>query len=557
MVFINGQFPGPLLEVEQGEWVEVVVVNHMPFNTSIHYHGIEQIGTPWADGVPGFTQRAIVPGQSFTYKWKADQYGSYFYHAHEKGQIEDGCYGPLVIHPKKGIAKPFDKIARADVKLLEEAERDAKPIILTDWRHTTFEKTWALQLASGIESSICVDSILLNGKGAVNCWSREDITKYTSPAVAPMLQQMNATITAKGCVPPIAIAASIPNSKPNLSALPAEVFDICTPTKGSKEVIKAPRNKKWLALDIISTAGVDTFSFSIDEHSLWVYQVDGHYIVPQKVDVLTVVNGDRYSVFVELTKKRGNYGIQIASQTLSQLIDTTAIFSYEGYGWLHEDLYTYRSRPFTTRAGSPTSKSVTIFNPAMAVSFPPQFPQPAPKVDQTFFLSLVPGSTSYLWGLNGTLFNSAIDTFSTPLLYQNPATVNPGSNITMKTLNNTWVDLVFIVATPGQPPHPIHKHSNKGFILGQGDGPFNWTSVAAAAEAVPKNFNLVTPPYRDSFLTPPTQTGPAWLAVRYHVINPGPFMIHCHVQSHMSGGMAMVIMDGVDEWPETPANFKN
>lgn len=39
MIFINGQYPGPLLEIQQDDWVEVEVVNNLPFNTSIHYHG--------------------------------------------------------------------------------------------------------------------------------------------------------------------------------------------------------------------------------------------------------------------------------------------------------------------------------------------------------------------------------------------------------------------------------------------------------------------------------------------------------------------------------------
>jgi len=39
MVLINGQFPGPLLEINQGEDVEVRVHNKMPFNTTVHYHG--------------------------------------------------------------------------------------------------------------------------------------------------------------------------------------------------------------------------------------------------------------------------------------------------------------------------------------------------------------------------------------------------------------------------------------------------------------------------------------------------------------------------------------
>lgn len=42
MIFINGQFPGPLLDIQQHDWVEIEVVNKLPFNTSIHAHGMHR-----------------------------------------------------------------------------------------------------------------------------------------------------------------------------------------------------------------------------------------------------------------------------------------------------------------------------------------------------------------------------------------------------------------------------------------------------------------------------------------------------------------------------------
>ena len=150
--------------------------------------------------MPGLTQRPILSGETFKYKWHAGQYGSYFYHAHSRGQIDDGAYGPITIKPKAGIAKPFDKIAPADIGLLEKAEANVVPLLLSDWRHRTSEQTWADQLASGLESSICMDSLLVNGKGAVNCWSREEINQFTSPGIAPVLAQMNLELTDKGYV---------------------------------------------------------------------------------------------------------------------------------------------------------------------------------------------------------------------------------------------------------------------------------------------------------------------------------------------------------------------
>ncbi|KAJ4295274.1 hypothetical protein N0V90_007285 [Kalmusia sp. IMI 367209] len=517
MVFINGQFPGPLIELQQGDWAEIKVVNKLPFNTTIHAHGIHQTNTPWADGVPGLSQRPIQPNDTFVYRWHADTYGSYFYHAHARGQIDDGCYGPIVIKPRAGIDKPFDKIAPADVDLLEAAEANAKPLIVSDWRHTTSTETWELEEAAGLESAVCVDSLLVNGKGAVDCWTREELNKYTSPGIAPLLQQNNLSMTDKGCLPAQALAILLPSPNTNIEALPPSVFDVCTSTKGSRETIRAPRSAKWMALDIISSASIGTFAVSIDEHPMWVYAVDGHYIEPLKVDALILANGERYSVFVQLDKPARSYGIRIASLALAQLIDTMAVLSYEHA----ENGYANEAAPITSkasinRAGGNMTADVVFFNQAEMVSFPPQFPQPPPAVDQTVKLTLNTAGSSYLWALNDTAFDRAIDNSNPPLLYQDPLTSGVGGNITITTKNNTWVDLIFHVATVGQPPHPIHKHSNKGFIIGQGEGNFTWSSVAEAVTEIPESFNLISPPYRDGFITPPSATGPTWLA-RYPI----------------------------------------
>jgi hypothetical protein len=77
-------------------------------------------------------------------------------------------------------------------------------------------------------------------------------------------------------------------------------------------------------------------------------------------------------------------------------------------------------------------------------------------------------------------------------------------NVVIKTKNATWVDLVLINPGPLGPGHPIHKHSNKGYIVGQGIGAFNWSSVDQAAAAIPSSFNFVNPPLRDVRLSSPT-----------------------------------------------------
>lgn len=414
-----------------------------------------------------------------------------------------------------------------------------------------------------------MDSLLVNGKGAVDCWSREEITRFTGPGIAPVLSRNNLEMTDKGCFPPEVLPILRGNSSAiNYSAIPPSVFEICTPTRGSRETVKAPRDKKWLALDIISSAGIHTVAFSIDEHPLWVYAVDGHYVEPVQVDVLTVANGDRYSVFIELTNpgNKTTFGIRVASLALAQLIDTTALFVYEdrrSYSTTHGP-YTnttslqLTSKPYTNRAGRPISpNSTVVLEHADTTSFPPKFPQPAPSPSQTFFLTTGNVKNIYTWALNATPFSHDAFDHGTPLLYTPPTLSNGNGNITIVTQNETWIDLIFLVPNLSSPPHPMHKHGNRAFILGEGEGNFTWPDVASAAAARPELFNLVNPSYRDGFVTPPSSRQPTWLAVRYQVENPGAWMLHCHMQSHLSGGMAVVILDGVDEWPEVPAQYQN
>ncbi|KAF3010279.1 hypothetical protein G7054_g334 [Neopestalotiopsis clavispora] len=95
---INGQFPGPTLYAKWGDTITVNVKNSMPTNgTSIHWHGLRQLGTNVHDGVNGVTECALAPGKSRTYKFKAAQYGTTWYHSHFSAQYGNGVWGTIQI----------------------------------------------------------------------------------------------------------------------------------------------------------------------------------------------------------------------------------------------------------------------------------------------------------------------------------------------------------------------------------------------------------------------------------------------------------------------------
>lgn len=54
-----GQFPGPTIEANWGDWFEITVNNNLDEGTSIHWHGLLQKLSPWMDGVPGISQSPV------------------------------------------------------------------------------------------------------------------------------------------------------------------------------------------------------------------------------------------------------------------------------------------------------------------------------------------------------------------------------------------------------------------------------------------------------------------------------------------------------------------
>ena len=99
----NGQVPGPLIHVREGDDVTVHVTNTTTLPHTIHWHGINQIGSWKNDGVPGITQEEIKPGDSYTYQFNADRPGTLWYHCHVnvwEHVATRGMWGPLIVDPK-------------------------------------------------------------------------------------------------------------------------------------------------------------------------------------------------------------------------------------------------------------------------------------------------------------------------------------------------------------------------------------------------------------------------------------------------------------------------
>ncbi|WP_458527146.1 copper resistance system multicopper oxidase [Onishia taeanensis] len=121
---INGESPGPMIRLKEGQDAVLRVTNLLDEPTSIHWHGL--ILPPDQDGVPGVSFPGIAPGETFTYRFPVRQNGTYWYHSHSGLQEQLGHAGPLIIDAAE--REPF-RYDREHV------------LLLTDW---TFEDPMAV-----------------------------------------------------------------------------------------------------------------------------------------------------------------------------------------------------------------------------------------------------------------------------------------------------------------------------------------------------------------------------------------------------------------------------
>jgi FtsP/CotA-like multicopper oxidase with cupredoxin domain len=125
----NGQIPGPMIRVTEGDRVRVILKNGLPDPTSIHWHGLRVPNN--MDGVaePAVTQQPVKPGETFTYEFTVKDAGTFFYHSHVETdrQIPAGLSGAFIVDPKASGE-------RVDVDYTA---------ILQEWRvNPTTGKTW-------------------------------------------------------------------------------------------------------------------------------------------------------------------------------------------------------------------------------------------------------------------------------------------------------------------------------------------------------------------------------------------------------------------------------
>jgi len=238
----NDQFPGPLVRATQGDMIRIKVENKLgTAPTTVHWHGMKQMGTWQMDGVANVSQKPFPSGTSFTYEFKAEPSGTHWYHSHEGVQYSDGLIGPIVIEEK---INPY-QYDREEVMLI------------SDWFIEPSEEIYKSLLAGTMGDSSSAPMKMMPGK------EKPDV----------------------GDVPFQSFLFNGRGRRPGQKSGPLSTFNL--------------RKGERVRFRIINGSSTYAFRLQFDGHPVTVIQADGHAIAPTVVDNLIVNIGERFDVLLD------------------------------------------------------------------------------------------------------------------------------------------------------------------------------------------------------------------------------------------------------------------
>ncbi|KAI3685443.1 hypothetical protein L6452_34685 [Arctium lappa] len=495
---VDGKFPGPTIYAHRGETLIVNVFNRGNLGITIHWHGVKQPRYPWSDGPEFITQCPIKPGGNFSQKIiLSDEEGTLWWHAHSDWSRAT-VHGLIVIFPKIGRPYPFHK---------PDAEF---PIILGEWFRQDVEAVLLDFMRTGGDPNSS-DALTINGQ-------------------------------------------------------PGDLYP-CSATETTKFIVE---HGKTYMLRMVNAA-MNLFMFwAIGDHEVTIVGTDGAYTKPLKSDYVTISPGQTIDLLFKANQPIGRYYMAAKPYNSQPIISfdnttTTAIIEYKGYKksssppvfpHLPRVNDTSASVNFTGRLRSLASRAHPIDVPMKITknllftvsinTLPcannscegPRGLRLAASVNNITFgsprISILDAYYGRITGVYGDDFPSFPPLFFNFTGTNLSASLQTPLNATeVKVLEfNDNVELVFqgtnLVAGID---HPMHLHGHSFYVVGWGFGNFN-------GHKDPLRYNLVDPPLQQTIAVPKN----GWTAIRFKANNPGVWLMHCHLERHISWGMEAVFI---------------
>jgi CopA family copper-resistance protein len=255
---VNGSIPAPTIRLREGDDITIRVTNRLSVPTSIHWHGI--ILPFQMDGVPGISFKGIAPGETFVYRFKLQQSGTYWYHSHSGFQEMTGMYGALIIEPRE------------------------KEVIQSDQDYVVQLSDWTDEDPMRVFSKLKIQS---------------DVYNVNQPTALDFLRDAS-NIGIKDAVTKRQMWNQMRMSPTDLSDLSASTLtNLMNGTTPAGNWTGLFKKGERIRLRFINAAGNSFYDVRIPGLAMTVVQADGQNIEPVSVDEFRFGPGETYDVLVE------------------------------------------------------------------------------------------------------------------------------------------------------------------------------------------------------------------------------------------------------------------
>lgn len=578
MYTINGLFPGPIIEANEGDVLAIQVHNAIfdnetlpnpPMSSQIdsvfrkgtersiamHWHGLSMRGTQEMDGAVGFSSCVLRPGETFTYRFAlhAEDVGTHWYHSHIGTSRADGLWGMLIVHSRHNEAALLRKYSTNATEALVWDEDVA--VALGDHFHEQGPVFLARYVSRWMQKAEPVPaSGLINGKHRFSC-EHSRLTQVPCPA----------------------------------DPLGKEIV-------GEYSTFSLDPSKRY-RLRLVNVGSLAEQTFSVDGHSLTVIEADGVLVDPFTVHRLPIATGQRYSVLLNRLDDQQQVWMRSKMsaecfQYMNPVLDlvTKAIVEYQDSGpkgsWLsplrravkgRRDLAQFTSSRRRNRALQ--SKLPSSRGWGDNVEDPKVPSEPCHDLDNAALTPLISDPAPELNFERGDVRETVLITVQTrekygivPMGYMNHTTWRAGGSGKVprppllhrishsnSTDPNVWVDdglidydhelvvsphpnssvvIELVINNHDDSEHPFHLHGHKFWVMETGEIDPMWGGYNDYVDRG-QRYDLNRVMKRDTFVIPMM----GYAVIRWIADNPGVWPFHCHMLVHLESGMAMAIAE--------------
>lgn len=505
MILVNNQFPGPLVEANEGDTIVVHVENQAVNATAIHWHGIYQIGTPHMDGTVGVTQCPISPGGAFTYEFTVSgQSGTYWWHAHHGVQSSDGLHGPLVIHSRDERQLQPIQYVTDRVILVSDHYHDLSSALL--WQYLKPDMENAEPVPNGA---------VINGQATRDCDEFPDRRCDNSSSHVGL-----------------AVVALQPNQQHRIR--------------------------------FINTGAFAEFQVQIDEHELTLIEVDGTDVLPRTYHRINISPAQRYSIVINANVANADSFWLRARMITQCFTDPPPSMQSEVRAILRYD-HAFASSEETPNSKDWNEMLLDECKDMNASELVPVDALPPPEKPNALFY-LRSNFEIGAYRLSRGFFNSsswrpdiraptlqrvlegmkrsdsrmlaAENDHKNEVAFVNDAIFDASRELVVQVPGIQTIDI--LVSNFDDGDHPLHLHGYKYWVLAQGQGYPPLTHLGA-----PINLETLAPLYETLDLSNPLRRDTAsvtafgWILLRFVADNPGLWAFHCHLSWHSEAGLLM------------------